>query len=105
MKKKRLRRELKTIRAMIMLYCRSQHEKKGTLCADCKTLLTYAAKRLDKCPYGEDKPVCDICSIHCYKPVMRKRVRDVMRYAGPRLLWHHPLLAIRHLLDRRKPAK
>jgi hypothetical protein len=30
---------------------------------------------------------------------MRERVREVMRYAGPRMLLHHPWLAICHLVD------
>ena len=33
-----------------------------------------------------------------------RRVREMMRYAGPRMLWRHPVLAIRHLLDGRRPA-
>lgn len=102
---KKLQRELKTIQAMISLYCRARHGMKRTRCADCEALLAYAAKRLEKCPYGEEKPVCSHCAVHCYKPVMRKQVRDVMRYAGPRLFRHHPLLTIRHLLDEFKPAK
>lgn len=28
---------------------------------------------------------------------MRQRMQEVMRYAGPRMLWHHPVAAIRHL--------
>jgi hypothetical protein len=41
---------------------------------------------------------------HCYRPEMRQRVREVMRFAGPKMLLRHPLLAVRHLLDeRRKP--
>jgi len=35
---------------------------------------------------------------------MRERVRDVMRWAGPRMLWRHPWLAITHVLDGRRPA-
>ncbi|MDI9444206.1 MAG: nitrous oxide-stimulated promoter family protein [Planctomycetota bacterium] len=36
---------------------------------------------------------------------MRQRVKEVMQYAGPRMLLRHPVLAVRHLLDnRRKPA-
>ncbi len=99
MTKRRLQRELKTVQAMIRLYCQPQHGTKETLCPDCEALLAYAEKRLDKCPYGERKPVCNRCAVHCYKPAMRKRVRDVMRYAGPRLFWHYPVLTIQHLLD------
>ena len=33
---------------------------------------------------------------------MRERVREVMRYSGPRMLWRHPVLAAAHLMDGRK---
>jgi hypothetical protein len=32
---------------------------------------------------------------------MREQVKVVMRYAGPRMLLHHPLLALRHLIRAR----
>jgi hypothetical protein len=32
-------------------------------------------------------------------------MREVMRYAGPRMLWRHPLLAVAHLIDGRRPAR
>lgn len=97
-------RERKTITAMISLYCRQQHASAGTLCAECAALADYAAQRLEKCPFGDEKPTCAKCPIHCYKPERRAQVREVMRYAGPRLLRRRPLLAIRHLLAERKPA-
>jgi hypothetical protein len=28
----------------------------------------------------------------------------VMRYTGPRMMWRHPVLAVRHVLDGRRPA-
>ena len=94
-----LEQEYKTIREMISLSCRGRHDtKKSELCPACEELLTYARIRLDKCPYQEKKPTCSRCPIHCYKPAMRKRIREVMRYAGPRMLRRHPVFAIRHLL-------
>jgi hypothetical protein len=37
---------------------------------------------------------------------MREKVKKVMRYSGPRMLWHHPILAVHHLIDgRKKPEK
>lgn len=101
----RLRRERRTIQAMIEIYCREQHRlPDGNLCADCQELEDYALGRLARCPFAENKPVCARCAVHCYRPEMRQRVREVMRYAGPRMLLRHPLLAVRHLLDeRRKP--
>ena len=93
--------ERDTLRAMIGLFCRQNHSP-DPLCEECSQLWSYAQERLDKCPYGVNKPTCQNCPIHCYKPEMRQRVREVMRYAGPRMIWHHPLMAIRHLIHNRK---
>jgi len=37
--------------------------------------------------------------VHCYKAEMRDKIQTVMRYAGPRMMKHHPILAIFHLID------
>lgn len=104
---RRLVREEKTIATMIALYCRDHHGTDADdaghgLCADCGELLGYARERLEKCRYGADKPTCANCETHCYKPAMRERVREVMRYSGPRMLKKHPVLAVAHLVDGRK---
>jgi hypothetical protein len=98
---RRLAREKNTVRAMIEIYCRGIHSTAtgGSLCTECQTLLDYAVARLDRCPFGGEKPPCAKCSVHCYKPTLRERVKAVMRYAGPRMLWKHPILALRHQLD------
>ena len=103
MMSRRRQREWTTIEAMIWFYCREHHASNDHLCTDCAELKDYAFQRLEKCPYGEEKPTCAKCPIHCYKPKCREQVREVMRYAGPRLLLHRPLLTLRHLLDDRKP--
>lgn len=95
-----LGRERKTIVAMIRLYCRMQHASEGAApCDDCRQLEDYALARLDRCPFGESKPTCARCPIHCYKPAMRERIRAVMRFSGPRMMLRHPLLALRHQID------
>ncbi len=105
MKNRFIKKEYKTIEAMVGLYCHGLHgTDKKQLCADCEELLAYAKARLDKCPYQEQKTTCAKCPIHCYKPAIREKIRNVMRYAGPRMLKHHPLLAIRHLLHGRREA-
>ncbi len=100
----RLARELKTMRAMMRIACRDRHGTAEGLCADCEALLAYATKRLALCPYGDEKPTCANCRIHCYGPRQREQVRQMMRYAGPRMLWRHPYLAVMHLVDGRRPA-
>ena len=69
------------------------------LCPQCQELLTYAHQRLERCKFGNEKPSCTRCPVHCYKPAMRQQIRQVMRYSGPRMLLHNPVFAIRHLWD------
>ena len=91
---------------MVGIYCRDHHDgSAGTLCTECSDFLAYAERRLDKCPYGDDKPTCSNCPIHCYKPVQRELAGEIMRYAGPRMMLRHPLLAISHLIDGRREAR
>lgn len=96
---RRLQREARTVAAMIRRYCRDRHGSATELCADCRELLDYAHKRLRHCPFQEDKTTCGKCPVHCYTPEKRERIRAVMRYAGPRMLLSHPLMALLHLLD------
>lgn len=101
----RLRREQKTLDLMIDLYCRDQHDSQNGNCPDCLALKEYAHLRLEKCPYQEQKTTCARCLTHCYQKTMRDKIREVMRYAGPRMLRLYPGLAIFHVLDGlRKPA-
>ncbi len=86
--------------AMLDIYCRDLHGSRGALCPDCRRLRDYAHRRLDTCPFQEAKPVCNRCEVHCYSQVMRERVREVMRYAGPRMPWRHPWLTLLHMLDK-----
>ena len=103
----RLKSEHRTLVCMTKIYCADHHGKQpgGVLCAECTALMDYAAKRLARCPYGEEKPTCANCPIHCYKPAQREQVKRIMRYAGPRMLLRHPLLAITHKLDGLRKAR
>ena len=38
------------------------------------------------------------CPIHCYKPEMKEKIREAMRYAGPGMILYNPVAAIKHLL-------
>jgi len=100
----RIHRERRTIEAMVQLYCRDHHDTTDQLCGECSELMEYADKRLEKCPYQEDKPTCTKCPIHCYKPDRRAQVKAVMRYSGPRMMLKHPIFALRHWIDGFKKA-
>lgn len=104
-------RELKTIETMVRMYCRGhRHQGRAPLCSDCGALFEYAKRRLERCVFGDAKPTCAHCVVHCYKADMREQMRVVMRWAGPRMMLRHPVMAIVHLIDERRavptlPAK
>ena len=97
-------REKKTVSLMIALYCRKKHGGR-TLCSDCAALNAYARQRSDVCPFMETKTFCSDCRIHCYKSDMREKIREVMRFSGPRMIFHHPVMAIRHVIVSKKEKK
>lgn len=87
---------------MLRIYCEAHHGAGGELCGDCDALRQYAEKRLEKCPYGEEKPACNYCPIHCYHKARREEIRTVMRFAGPRMFRRHPILSVFRLIDKKK---
>jgi len=91
-------REKRIVTQMIALYCRKKHGCKS-LCEQCRELTEYACSRSDKCPFMENKTFCSNCRVHCYKPEMREQIRVVMRFSGPRMIFHHPITAIRHVIE------
>lgn len=97
--KTKMDREKKTIETMISIYCTDIHKRESSLCEDCKKLLDYAFMRLDLCPFKDKKPVCAKCTVHCYKDDMRNKIRDVMKYSGPRMALRHPLLTLLHYIQ------
>lgn len=98
---RRIRREKRTLAAMLEIYCRDHHGSRAkTLCAECGSLLRYAQQRLDNCVFGELKQSCNQCAAHCYSKSLRPRLLEVTGYAEPRLRWHYPLLGVLRLIDR-----
>jgi hypothetical protein len=98
-------RELTIIEAMVRMYCRGHdHPNRAPLCADCAELFEYATRRLERCVFGDAKPTCANCTVHCYSAQKREQIRVVMKWAGPRMTLRHPVLALLHVLDGRRPA-
>ena len=94
--------EKAVVTLMIRLYCEKRHDTKNGLCPECTALAEYARKQSDKCPFMENKTFCSNCRVPCYKPEMRERIRQVMRFSGPRMIFHHPVMAIRHIISSRR---
>ena len=98
----KIQKEKETVEKMIRLYCEKKHNtSSGTLCSECQSLLEYSRQRLEHCQYQEDKPTCRKCPVHCYRPTMRKEIRQVMRFSGPRLALRAPMDWIKHLIHDR----
>jgi len=104
---KKQQKEIKIINEMIKLYCRkNKHMAKDILCEECKDLKEYALKRIEGCPFKQTKTFCSNCKVHCFKADSRKQIKKVMRYAGPRIILHHPVMALQHLyLSQREKRK
>lgn len=88
--------ELEALRKMLALYCRGRHGGRA-LCPGCRELAAAAERGLRGCRRSP-KPACKDCPASCYPPGVRAGLREVMRYAGPRMPLRHPLLALRHYL-------
>jgi len=82
-KEEHLDSDLKILHRFILIYCQGNHGTKEGFCPDCEDLLCYSQKRRELCPL-DPKPSCKDCSIHCYKPEYREKIRQVMRYSGRR---------------------
>lgn len=102
--KTKRQREKETVSLMIRIYCRAHHGGKQ-LCPQCAQLEAYACQRSDRCPFMETKTFCSNCAVHCYRSEMRERIREVMRFSGPRMIFYHPVMAIRHLWESQKEKR
>ena len=98
-------REKRTVSLMIRTYCKKKHGTRKGLCPECEALDAYARMRSDKCPFMETKTFCSNCKVHCYKADMREKIRAVMRFSGPRMIFSHPIMAIRHVIESKKEKR
>ena len=105
-------REKKVVSLMISLYCHKKHGNfwksyrgNSSLCAECAELDRYVRQQTDRCPVIATKTFCSNCRVHCYTPEMRERIKTVMRFSGPRMLFYHPIKAIRHVIESKSEKK
>lgn len=91
-------REKKVITEMVKLYCKKNH-KNGELCDECNEILNYSLKRIDHCKFMETKTFCSNCKSPCYNMEMKEKIKQIMKFSGPRMLFYHPLLVIYHIIS------
>ncbi len=94
----RLNTEKKVFKKMVLIYCKNKHQK-NTPCSECREIIEYGIEKIDNCFYAEKKPFCSKCSIHCYNKNMQKKVKDIMRFSGPRIIFYHPFISLKHLFS------
>ena len=96
----RIDKEKDIISLMIRLYCTRKHNNnnENEICNECKGLLAYAIMRLSNCRYGNRKSSCGRCKTPCYKSEMKIKIKEVMRYCGPRIIIYKPMEFVRHLV-------
>lgn len=87
--------ESKLISIMIQLYY--QKHPNDEIGKD--EMLNYALDRLAFCRFGEKKTTCKKCPVHCYQKKYRQQMKVIMRYAGPRMLYCHPIFFYQTLLS------
>ena len=95
----RIENEKVVVEKMIRLYCRKKLRARE-LPEEYAELLEYAKLRLTRCKFGDNKPNCKRCPIHCYKADMRAKIREIMRWSGPRMIVYDPVAAIRYILNK-----
>ena len=101
---KKTENEKKIVGLMISIYCKKNHtplnsesvQKNNGICDECFSLLEYVEERIDNCPRKATKTFCSQCPIHCYSEERRAEIKKVMRFAGPYMLFYHPLVTISH---------
>lgn len=94
----RLQREALIVKTMIEYHCEIVHSE-GKTCEHCKILIDYTSRKLERCRFGSTKPVCKDCPVHCYSPEMKQKIREVMCWAGPKMIFRYPLYAMIHIYD------
>lgn len=88
-------REKKVVNLMIGLYCQKNH-KGVSLCDNCSKLVDYSNTKLNNCPIMASKKFCSQCHIKCYDTEYKQKIKEVMKFAGPYMMFYHPFVTIKH---------
>ncbi len=116
--------DTRVVAGLAAIYCRGNHadrtrpsltsdgrdlgvygRRAPAMCPECAEHIRYAEKRRAFCP-KDPKPFCAHCDTHCYRSDEAEWQRQMMRYAGPRSLWHgYAIPGIKHALEARKWRK
>ena len=97
--KNNIPKEKENIRKTFGIYCGKHHEKKGNkLCPRCTALLATVFTKIDRCPYGITKPICDRCDRPCFGAKATQEFLTIMQGTQRGMLLRHPIMTIKHKL-------
>lgn len=91
--------EKNIVSVMISIFCKYKHKRKNGLCEDCQKILNYSYRRIENCPYIKSKTFCSSCKTHCYRNDMREKIKEIMRFSGPKMIFYNPIAAIKHMIS------
>ena len=107
---KHQKKDIRLIGKFVEVYCAGKHRDaerspialptglgECNLCPECASFLEYSVSKRLKCPLEAEKPSCKHCRIHCYGKDQREKMREIMAYAGRKLMmrgrldyvWHY----------------
>ena len=97
--KNNIPKEKKNIKKTFGVYCHKNHGTSGeALCPKCTALLATVMLKMNKCPYGITKPICDRCDRPCFGANQTKEFLRIMSSSQKRMFLSHPIMTIKHKL-------
>lgn len=96
--KNNIPKEKETIRKMFGTYCQNHHNPPSgkKLCPKCTALLATVMLKMNRCPYGITKPICDKCEIQCFGTTQTKEFMEIMKGARTKMFFKHPIMSLKH---------
>lgn len=89
-----------TLNAIARIYCDAHHgeapKDSDGLCSSCCAAVESTMDRVSVCPFGHAGN-CEDCSVKCQRGGDQKRIKEIMKYAAPRMFLRHPLMSLEYL--------
>lgn len=99
----RIKRDLRTLQAIGSIYCAAHHvdapKNPHGMCAECAATIAFTHDRASNCPNGHTGNCAD-CAIKCNRGEQQQRIKAIMKYAAPRMLFKHPLMTLEYALKK-----
>ena len=97
--KNNIPKEKANIRKAFGIYCHSHHGTSGDkLCPKCTALLATVMTKMNRCPYGITKPICDRCERPCFGAKQTQEFLKIMDSTSKRMFLRHPMMSVKHKL-------